>query len=58
MGQGPTMSFQLPEGKSLEVVMVRLSDGRVVARTREELEELPAEQRGKTLGPAPTPTGR
>jgi hypothetical protein len=41
------MSFQLPEGKSLEVVMVRLPDGRVVARTKEELEELPAEERSR-----------
>ena len=46
------MSFQLPEGKSLEVVMVRLPDGRVVARTREELEELPAEERARLELPA------
>ena len=44
------MSFQLPEGKSVEVVMVRLADGRIVARTREELEELPAEERGALTG--------
>jgi hypothetical protein len=44
------MSFQLPEGKSLEVVMVRLKDGRMVARTKEELEELPAEERGAVTG--------
>jgi len=52
------MSFQLPEGKSVEVVMVRLKDGRVVARTREELEALPAEQRGTPLGGAAAPAGR
>jgi len=46
------MSFQLPEGKSVEVLMVRLPDGRVVARTREELEELPAEERGTVTGGA------
>ncbi len=34
------MSFQLPNGRSAEVVMVRLSDGRIVARTREELEAM------------------
>jgi len=43
------MSFQLPEGKTLEVVMVRLTDGRMVARTKEELEELPAEERRTPL---------
>jgi len=46
------MSFQLPEGKSVEVVMVRLKNGRMVARTREELEELPAEERARLELPA------
>jgi len=43
------MSFQLPDGKSLEVLWVRLKDGRIVARTKEELEELPAEERRTPL---------
>jgi len=45
VGQGPTISFQLPHGEAVEVYMVKLPDGRVVARTREELEELPPEVR-------------
>jgi len=40
--QPPTVSFQLPEGRSVDVFLVRLPDGRIVARTREELAELPA----------------
>lgn len=47
------MSFQLPDGKSVEVVMVKLKDGRMVARTREELEELPPEERGTPVAGAP-----
>jgi len=53
VGQGPTISFQLPHGEAVEVYMVKLPDGRVVARTREELEELPAGERGQVIGPAP-----
>lgn len=34
-------SFQLPEGRTVEVYLVRLADGRLVSRTREELEALP-----------------
>lgn len=41
----PTMSFRLPSGETAEVYMVRLKDGRMVARTKEELEELPPEVR-------------
>lgn len=33
-------SFQLPEGRDVEVVILRLDDGRIVARTKEELELL------------------
>lgn len=54
----PTLSFRLPAEQTVHVYLVRLADGRVVARTREELEELPAELRGTILGPAPAPTGR
>ena len=39
----PTISFRLPTGEAAEVYMVRLADGRLVARTKAELEELPAE---------------
>lgn len=45
------MSFQLPSGETAEVYLVKLPDGRVVARTREELEELPPEVRA-TAKPA------
>jgi len=34
-----TISLRLPEGKSVDVYLVRLVDGRIVSRTREELEE-------------------
>lgn len=37
MSDKPITSFQLPEGKQLDVHLVRLSDGRVVARTADEL---------------------
>jgi len=46
------MSFQLPDGKTAEVVLVRLADGRVVARTREELELLTPEERARMEIPA------
>ncbi len=32
-----TSSFQLPKNESVKVVMVRLADGRIVARTPDEL---------------------
>jgi hypothetical protein len=51
--QLPTMSFRLPSGETAEVYLVRLPSGRVVSRTREELEELPAGERGQIIGPAP-----
>ncbi len=33
------LKFQVPEVEDIEVVLIRLADGRVVARTAEELEE-------------------
>ena len=33
-------SFRLPDGKDVEVAIVRLEDGRIIARTKEELELL------------------
>jgi len=59
VGQGPTISFQLPHGEAVEVYMVKLPDGRIVARTREELEELPPEIRATAKPATPaTPGGR
>jgi len=43
--QSPIMSFRLPNGKTDQVYQVRLADGRIVYRSAEELEELPAEIR-------------
>lgn len=40
-----TFSFNLPEVASTEVFLVRLPDGRVVARTKEELEAMPEVKR-------------
>lgn len=50
--ESPISSFRLPEAADVEVLVVRLADGRVVARTRDELEALPAELRGTVVGPA------
>lgn len=44
MADEKTSLFPLPETQVLEVVWVRLDDGRVVARSPEELAELPADQ--------------
>lgn len=44
-------SFRLPEGEDVEVVFLRLDDGRIVARTKDELELLerpPAKESGET----------
>jgi hypothetical protein len=43
----PTISFRLPEAKDVDVFLVRLADGRLVARTREELAALPPALRDK-----------
>ena len=51
--QSPTISFRLPSGETAKVYIVRLADGRLVARTEAELEELPAAERPQVLGPAP-----
>lgn len=44
--------FRLPSGETIEVYVVELSDGRMVARRREELVELPRDLR---LPPADEP---
>lgn len=36
-----TSSFQLPDGKTIETIYVRLKDGRIVARTPDELIKRP-----------------
>jgi len=41
------LQFKVPEIKNVEVYIVRLSDGRIVARTREELEEVKEEEKEK-----------
>ncbi len=38
-------SFQLPHPKEVEVVLIRLPDGRIVARTAEEVEAMEGEQK-------------
>ena len=39
MPQEKLLSFRIPEVEDKEVVLVRLEDGRIVARTKEEIEE-------------------
>jgi len=43
------LKFKVPEVKDVEVYIVRLADGRIVARTAEELEESKeeGEEKGK-----------
>ena len=41
MEQERLLKFRVPEVGDVDVYLVRLPDGRIVARTREELEELP-----------------
>jgi hypothetical protein len=40
-----TSLLPLPEGQQVEVVIVKLADGRLVGRTREELEPAAGEPR-------------
>jgi len=41
------LKFRVPEVKDKEIYVVRLEDGRVVARMGEELEELKKEKEGE-----------
>ena len=41
------LEFKVPEVKDVEVYILRLSDGRIVARTREEIEEVKEEETEK-----------
>jgi len=43
MEREPLFSIKLPERRDIDVYLVRLPDGRIVARTKEELEELEEE---------------
>ena len=45
----PATSVKLPDGREVDVYLVELEDGRLVARTREELELV-------ARPPAPEPT--
>ncbi len=36
----PILSFRLPEAKEIEVVLIRLPDGTVVARAKHEVEAM------------------
>lgn len=45
-----TSLFRLPDGLDVEVVLLRLEDGRIVARTADEL---PPPERKETPAPAP-----
>jgi len=44
MPQEKLLSFRIPQVQDKEVVLVRLEDGRIVARTKEELEEAKEEE--------------
>lgn len=48
MANAPTTTFNLPNTQPVDVYLVRLPDGRVVARTADELAPLP------TTGPVPS----
>lgn len=48
MANEPTLSFELPTRQAVSVYLVKLPDGRVVARTADELTTAP------TVGPIPT----
>ena len=43
----PLFKLRFPEVKDTEVVLVRLADGRIVARTKDELEPAPAGEQTK-----------
>lgn len=51
------ISLPAGAGGEIEVYLVRLADGRTVARTREELAELPAELRLDLEGLKDLPPG-
>lgn len=48
-----TLSFNLPAEGQVKVYLVKLADGRTVARTAEELAALPANLRGEIISEQP-----
>ncbi len=43
----PLLQVKLPEMEDVEVYLIRLADGSIIARTKEELEKAPLRQGGK-----------
>jgi hypothetical protein len=41
------LAFRVPEVKDVKIYAVKAKDGRILARTEEELEALPREQRAE-----------
>lgn len=39
-GYEELVRFKVPEAKDIEIFLIKLKDGRVVARTKDEIEEL------------------
>lgn len=54
MANAKTSLFPLPQTQVIETVYVRLSDGRIVARTPEELAELPPDQQPQVVATSQT----
>jgi hypothetical protein len=50
MSNGKPSSFQLPSGQTVETVIVRLPNGRLVARTPDELVKRPSPPRPERVG--------
>jgi len=48
----PLLKVRLPEMKEVEVYLIRLEDGSIVARTAEELEKTPFPTKGKGVSKA------
>jgi len=55
--RAPLSVFRLPSGEEVEVVFIRLPDGRIVPRRREEVEEATRKGPG-TEAPAAGSAGR
>ena len=55
--RAPLSVFRLPSGEEVEVVFIRLADGRIVPRRREEVEEATKKGPG-TEPPARSTAGR
>jgi hypothetical protein len=44
------LDFRLPETKEVKAYFVKLSDGRIVARTEEEIKEIEKQEKSKKGG--------